>query len=76
MKYNDGATADITHMTWPGTDHHPPFTPRRSSYTPSRGWYDASKFYAAGALPTRFLPRFPLVVNCLLSYISSGSSLL
>ena len=47
MKYNDGATADSTYNVASGTTITLP-TPRRSGYT-FNGWYDGSKFYAAGA---------------------------
>ena len=47
MKYNDGATADSTYNVASGTTITLP-TPRRSGCT-FNGWYDGSKFYAAGA---------------------------
>ena len=69
MKYNDGATADSTYNVASGTTiTHP--TPRRSGYT-FNGWYDGSKFYAAGA---SYTVSATVTLNASWSYISSGSS--
>ena len=69
MKYNDGATADITYNVASGTTITLP-TPRRSGYT-FNGWYDGSKFYAAGA---SYKVSATATLNASWSYISSGSS--
>ena len=69
MKYNDGATADSTYNVASGTTITLP-TPRRSGYT-FNGWYDGSKFYAAGA---SYTVSATVTLNASWSYISSGSS--
>lgn len=69
MKYNDGATADSTYNVAGGTTITLP-TPRRSGYT-FNGWYDGSKFYAAGA---SYTVSATVTLNASWSYISSGSS--
>ena len=69
MKYNDGATADSTYNVASGTTITLP-TPRRSGYT-FNGWYDGSKFYAAGA---SYKVSATATLNASWSYISSGSS--
>ena len=69
MKYNDGATADSTYNVASGTTIILP-TPRRSGYT-FNGWYDGSKFYAAGA---SYTVSATVTLNASWSYISSGSS--
>ena len=69
MKYNDGATADSTYNVASGTTIPLP-TPRRSGYT-FNGWYDGSKFYAAGA---SYTVSATVTLNASWSYISSGSS--
>ena len=69
MKYNDGATADSTYNVASGTTITLP-TPRRSGYT-LNGWYDGSKFYAAGA---SYTVSATVTLNASWSYISSGSS--
>lgn len=69
MKYNDGATADSTYNVASGTTITLP-TPRRSGYT-FNGWYDGSKFYAAGA---SYTVSATATLNASWSYISSGSS--
>ena len=69
LKYNDGATADTTYNVASGTTITLP-TPRRSGYT-FNGWYDGSKFYAAGA---SYTVSATVTLNASWSYISSGSS--
>ena len=69
LKYNDGATADSTYNVASGTTITLP-TPRRSGYT-FNGWYDGSKFYAAGA---SYTVSATVTLNASWSYISSGSS--
>ena len=69
MKYNDGATADSTYNVASGTTITLP-TPRRSGYT-FNGWYDGSKFYAAGA---SYTVSATVTLNASWSYITSGSS--
>ena len=69
MKYNDGATADSTYNVASGATITLP-TPRRSGYT-FNGWYDGSKFYAAGA---SYTVSATVTLNASWSYISSGSS--
>lgn len=69
MKYNDGATADSTYNVASGTTITLS-TPRRSGYT-FNGWYDGSKFYAAGA---SYTVSATVTLNASWSYISSGSS--
>ena len=69
MKYNDGATADSTYNVASGTTITLP-TPRLSGYT-FNGWYDGSKFYAAGA---SYTVSATVTLNASWSYISSGSS--
>ena len=69
MKYNDGATADSTYNVASGTTITLP-TAQRSGYT-FNGWYDGSKFYAAGA---SYTVSATVTLNASWSYISSGSS--
>ena len=69
LKYNDGATADTTYNVASGTTITLP-TPKRSGYT-FNGWYDGSKFYAAGA---SYKVSATATLNASWSYISSGSS--
>ena len=70
MKYNDGATADITYNVASGTTITLPTPAHRSGYT-FNGWYDGSKFYAAGA---SYKVSVTATLNASWSYISSGSS--
>ena len=70
MKYNDGATADITYNVASGTTITLPTPAHRSGYT-FNGWYDGSKFYAAGA---SYKVSATATLNASWSYISSGSS--
>lgn len=70
MKYNDGATADITCNVASGTTITLPTPAHRSGYT-FNGWYDGSKFYAAGA---SYKVSATATLNASWSYISSGSS--
>jgi len=70
MKYNDGATADITYNVASGTTITLPTPAHRSGYT-FNGWYDGSKFYAAGA---SYTVSATVTLNASWSYISSGSS--
>ena len=70
MKYNDGATADITYNVASGTIITLPTPAHRSGYT-FNGWYDGSKFYAAGA---SYKVSATATLNASWSYISSGSS--
>ena len=69
MKYNDGATADITYNVASGTTITLP-APTRIGYT-FNGWYDGSTFYAAGA---SYKVSATVTLNASWSYISSGSS--
>ena len=70
MKYNDGATADITYNVASGTTITLPTPAHRSGYT-FNGWYDGSKFYADGA---SYKVSATATLNASWSYISSGSS--
>mgnify|MGYP000860564291 CR=1 FL=1 len=70
LKYNDGATADITYNVASGTTITLPTPAYRSGYT-FNGWYDGSKFYAAGA---SYKVSATVTLNASWSYISSGSS--
>ena len=70
LKYNDGATADITYNVASGTTITLPTPAHRSGYT-FNGWYDGSKFYAAGA---SYKVSATATLNASWSYISSGSS--
>ena len=70
MKYNDGATADITYNVASGTTITLPTPAHRSGYT-FNGWYDGSKFYAARA---SYQVSATATLNASWSYISSGSS--
>ena len=70
MKYNDGETADITYNVASGTTITLPTPAHRSGYT-FNGWYDGSKFYAAGA---SYTVSATVTLNASWSYISSGSS--
>ena len=70
LKYNDGATADITYNVASGTTITLPAPAHRSGYT-FNGWYDGSKFYAAGA---SYTVSATATLNASWSYISSGSS--
>ena len=70
LKYNDGATADITYNVASGTTITLPTPARRSGYI-FNGWYDGSKFYAAGA---SYKVSATVTLNASWSYISSGSS--
>ena len=70
MKYNDGATADITYNVASGTTITLPTPAHRSGYT-FNGWYDGSKFYAAGA---SYKVSATATLNASWSYMSSGSS--
>ena len=69
LKYNDGATADTTYNVASGTTITLP-APTRIGYT-FNGWYDGSKFYAAGA---SYKVSATATLNASWSYISSGSS--
>ena len=70
LKYNDGATADTTYNVASGTTITLPTPAHRSGYT-FNGWYDGSKFYAAGA---SYKVSATATLNASWSYISSGSS--
>ena len=70
LKYNDGATADITYNVASDTTITLPAPAHRSGYT-FNGWYDGSKFYAAGA---SYTVSATATLNASWSYISSGSS--
>ena len=70
LKYNDGATADTTYNVASGTTITLPTPAYRSGYT-FNGWYDGSKFYAAGA---SYTVSATVTLNAFWSYISSGSS--
>ena len=70
LKYNDGATADTTYNVASGTTITLPTPAYRSGYT-FNGWYDGSKFYAAGA---SYKVSATVTLNASWSYISSGSS--
>ena len=70
LKYNDGATADTTYNVASGTPITLPTPAHRSGYT-FNGWYDGSKFYAAGA---SYTVSATATLNASWSYISSGSS--
>ena len=70
LKYNDGATADTTYNVASGRTITLPAPAHRSGYT-FNGWYDGSKFYAAGA---SYTVSAPATLNASWSYISSGSS--
>ena len=70
LKYNDGATADITYNVASDTTITLPAPAHRSGYT-FNGWYDGSKFYAAGA---SYTVSATVTLNASWSYISSGSS--
>ncbi len=70
LKYNDGATADTTYNVASGTTITLPTPAHRSGYT-FNGWYDGSKFYAAGA---SYKVSVTATLNASWSYISSGSS--
>ena len=69
LKYNDGAAADTTYNVAGNTVVTLP-APKRSGYT-FNGWYDGSKFYAAGA---SYTVSATVTLNASWSYISSGSS--
>ena len=69
LKYNDGATADTTYNVASGTTITLPTPAYRSGYT-FNGWYDGSKFYAAGA---SYTVSATVTLNAFWSYISSGS---
>ena len=69
LKYNDGATADTTYNVASGTSITLPTPAYRSGYT-FNGWYDGSKFYAAGA---SYTVSATVTLNAFWSYISSGS---
>ena len=70
LKYNDGATADTTYNVASGKTITLPTPAHRSGYT-FNGWYDSSKFYAAGA---SYTVSATVTLNASWSYISSGSS--
>ena len=70
LKYNDGATADTIYNVASGTTITLPAPAYRSGYT-FNGWYDGSKFYAAGA---SYTVSATVTLNAFWSYISSGSS--
>ena len=69
MKYNDGATAEITYNVASGTTITLP-APTRIGYT-FNGWYDGSTFYAAGA---SYTVSATATLTASWSYISSGGS--
>ena len=67
LKYNDGATADITYNVASGTTITLP-TPKRSGYT-FNGWYDGSTKVSSSYKVTK-----NVTLTASWSYISSGSS--
>ena len=67
LKYNDGATADITYNVTSGTTITLP-TPKRSGYT-FNGWYDGSTKVSSPYEVTK-----DVTLTASWSYISSGSS--